>query len=112
MHYPIDAIPADAEFAGMAVSHTTMPCGFDFDALLEGLPNNLCPCAHWGFLLKGSVTVKFDDGSEEVIQAGEVYYLKPGHTATIEEDCASIDFSPITEWRQLSRHIAMKLQAT
>jgi hypothetical protein len=28
MHYPVEAIPPDAEFDGMAISHTCLPKGF------------------------------------------------------------------------------------
>ena len=111
MHYPIEAIPPQAELDGMAVSCTTLPRGFDFDLMFRGLPNNVCPCPHWGYLLKGRITVKYDDGSHEEIKAGEVYYLKAGHTASNDEDCVSIDFSPIGPWQQLMQHLAATTQA-
>ena len=39
------------------------------------MPQNLCPCPHWGTVLKGSIHVTFADGSVETVKAGEVYYL-------------------------------------
>ncbi len=111
MHYSLESIPPDAEFEGMAISHTRVPKGFDLDRLLEGLPNNLCPCPHWGYLFKGRMTVKYEDGSQEEINAGDVYYTKPGHAAVSEEDSISVDFSPVGPWRELTRHIATKMQS-
>jgi hypothetical protein len=111
MHYSLESIPPEADFDGMAISHTCVPKGFDLNQLLEGLPGNLCPCPHWGYLLEGRVIVRYEDGSEEEIKAGDVYYTRPGHTAVMEEDCVSIDFSPIGPWRQLMEHIAAKVPA-
>jgi hypothetical protein len=110
MHYPIEAIPPDAEFEGMAISRTSIPKAFDLDGLLEGMPGNLCPCPHWGYLFQGRVTVKYEDGSHEEINAGDVYYIRPGHTGVMEEDSVSLDISPAGPWRELTRHIAAKMQ--
>ena len=42
--------------------------------------------------------VKYSD-HEEVITAGEAYYLAPGHNVVMEEDCEMVEFSP----KELSR---------
>ncbi len=31
---------------------------------------------------------------EEVITAGEAYYLSPGHNVVMEEDCEMLEFGP------------------
>jgi hypothetical protein len=31
---------------------------------------------------------------EEVVTAGEAYYLAPGHLPVMEEDCEMVEFSP------------------
>lgn len=111
MRYPVDAIPADVDLNGLAVAHNSVPRGFDFSQVFEGLPNNLCPCPHWGYLVKGWMIVKYEDGSEEEIRGGDVYYLRAGHTAVAKEDTVSIDFSPIGPWRQLTQHVATRRQA-
>jgi hypothetical protein len=54
--------------------------------------------------------VKCEDGSEEEIKAGDVYHIKPGHTAVVKEDSASLDVSPIESWNQLMQHIAANMQ--
>ena len=111
MHYPLEAIPVDAEFDGMAVACTRIPRGFDLARTLRGLPDDLCPCPHWGYVLQGRMLVRYADGSEEEIKAGDVYYARAGHTAVIEEDTVSVDFSPIGPWQELMRHIAAKTPA-
>ncbi len=111
MHYPLEAIPVDVEFDGIAVACTRVPRGFDLDGMLRGLPDNLCQCPHWGYVLKGRMRVRYADGSEEEIKAGDVYHARAGHTAVIEEDTVSVDFSPIESWRGLMQHLATKMQA-
>ncbi len=37
--------------------------------------------------------VKYAD-REEVITAGEAYYLAPGHLPVMEEDCEMVEISP------------------
>ena len=37
---------------------------------------------------------------EEVITAGEAYYLEPGHLRVMEEDCEMVEFSPKDESRR------------
>ena len=68
------------------------PAGFDSSPLFTGYPNG-CECPHWGYLLKGRMRVKYAD-HEEVITAGEAYYLEPGHLPIMEEDCEMVEFSP------------------
>jgi hypothetical protein len=111
MHYPLEAIPVDAELDGIAAVCTRVPRGFDLDAMLRGLPGDLCQCPHWGYVLQGRMLVRYADGSEEEIKAGDVYYARAGHTAVIEEDTVSVDFSPIGPWRQLMQHLAAKAPA-
>jgi hypothetical protein len=43
--------------------------------------------------------VKYAD-HEEVITAGEAYYLEPGHLPVMEEDCEMVEFSPKVESRK------------
>ena len=112
MHYQLEAIPADIELEGLAAACTRIPKGFDLDSVLRGLPDNMCPCPHWGYMLEGRMLVRYADGSEEEVRAGDVYYVRAGHTAVIEEDTVSVDFSPVGPWRKLMRHVATKLQAT
>jgi quercetin dioxygenase-like cupin family protein len=53
----------------------------------------LCPCPHWGYVLKGRLQIQYADG-EETLRAGDVYYLPPGHTGVAEEDTEFLEISP------------------
>lgn len=80
--------------------------GVDFTPMLKGLPDDLCQCPHWGYILKGALHVRYSDGREEVIKAGQLYYLPSGHTAWVDEDLDFVEFSPSEEHDAVLKHIA------
>ena len=82
----------------------------DVGPMLEGLPNNQCPCPHWGYMLKGAIHMKYEDGMEEVIKEGDVFFMPKGHTAWFEAGSKMLSFSPEAESKQLADHIAKKMQ--
>lgn len=94
---------------GMSVAYWEAPGGTDFGPLLAGLPQDLCPVPHWGYLFEGSIRVKYQDGKEDVVNAGEVFYWPGMHTGIVEKNAKFIDFSPETEFSQLMDHMATKM---
>lgn len=48
MHFKKESIPEKTEFGDMAPVYHQFSKGIDVDALLEGLPNNMCHCPHLG----------------------------------------------------------------
>ena len=78
---------------GLSVGFVRLPAGADLRPATKGLPDDLCPCPHWGYVIKGQLRVIYAD-REEVIRAGDLYYLPPGHTAVVEEDYEAVEFSP------------------
>jgi len=56
-----------------------------------------CPVPHWGYCFKGEATMRYEDGTEEVLRAGDVFYFPKGHTMIIDKDapvaCEIIEFS-------------------
>ena len=63
-----------------ATRSTSCRSAQDIDAtpLLKGLPDDRCQCPHWGYVIKGRLTFRFAD-HEEVFEAGDAFYLPPGH---------------------------------
>lgn len=99
-----------ADFGELNISHIHLPKGADATPLLEGMPQNLCQCPHWGMVLKGAINVRYGDGRTETVSAGEVYYWPPGHTVWVDEDYAAIEFSPKDEMAEVIGHLRSKLQ--
>ena len=88
-----DASVRGADWGGMRVVLISVPAGTDFGPLLKGLPNDRCPCPHWGYVLKGQLRVE-TDGQEEVLRAGDTYYMAPGHLAFADEDTEFLEVAP------------------
>lgn len=96
-------------YGGMTVAFNEVPAGTDFSPLLKGLKNDSCHCPHWGYVVEGAIRVKYDDGKEEVVNAGDVFYLPSGHTALVEKDLKYLEFSPEKEFGEVMDHIAKKV---
>ena len=45
-----------------------------------------CPVEHVGLVITGRIAVKMDDGTERVMQAGDVFYVAPGHDSWVVGD--------------------------
>src|SRR5438874_11839862 len=65
-------------WGGMTIHVDRFAAGFDPTPFFRGLPDDRCQCPHWGYVIRGRMRVLYP-GREEVIGAGEVYYMEPGH---------------------------------
>jgi hypothetical protein len=96
-------------FGGMDIGRLRVPAGGDTTPLLEGLPDDLCQCPHWGLLLAGSAQVRFDDGQVETVGAGQVFFWPPGHTVWTADGFESMQISPEAAMRCTLDHLEAKL---
>jgi len=94
----------------MTIGHMRMSKGVDFTPLLKGLPHDHCQCPHWGYVIKGKVRVKYQDGNEEIVEGGQVYFWPAGHTVIFEEDTEYVEFSPQQQMTEVLQHVERKLQ--
>jgi hypothetical protein len=116
-HMSYNEIPANPKtgftnlsgLGGMSIGYVEAPSAVDFTPLFEGLPDDLCISPHWGYILEGSIRLKYGDGKEETVNAGEVFYWPAPHTAIVDENVKLIDFSPDREFVPLMDHIATKV---
>lgn len=84
------------EWGDLVVEFESFPGGLDTAPLLKGLPGDACPCPHWGYVFKGSFTVRYAD-REETISTGDAFYMEPGHVPVFLEDTEMFEVSPGTE---------------
>ena len=54
---------------------------------------SLCPTAHWGYVLEGSIDVRFAFGERETARAGDLYYWPALHTCWTDEGVRCLEFS-------------------
>src|SRR5262245_1068497 len=78
------------EWGGLTASYMQFAKGVDFTPLTAGLPDNMCQCPHWGYVLKGRVRVRYTGGREEILEARQAFHMPPGHTAVFEEETAYV----------------------
>jgi hypothetical protein len=110
MKAPKTVLRSQTGVGGFAVAFNELPAGGDMSPLFQGLPNDACPVPHWGYILEGTIRIKYVGGKEDVVKAGEVFYWPAGHLPFVEKDVKLIDFSPETEFNDLMAHIGKKMQ--
>jgi hypothetical protein len=98
------------EWGDMDVGWTGGQAGRDSTQQFKGLPDDRCPVPHWGYLIKGRMRIKYRD-HDEVINAGEVFYMQPGHIPIVEEDCELVDFSPKGENKKVIELVSRNREA-
>ncbi len=77
-----------AHWGDMEVGYTTLDSTLDCTEQYKwgGLPGGVCPCPHYGYLFEGRIRVKYPDSDwpDEVIEAGEAYFVPSGHVLVYE----------------------------
>lgn len=81
-----------ASWGDVTVVFEQIPAGQDVSSMLDKLPDGRCQAHHWGYLRAGRVAVEYAD-RQETIEAGQAYYLAPGHKLTILEDAEALEFT-------------------
>jgi hypothetical protein len=84
------------ELDDYTVGFETYTTDADLAELFKGLPDDRCQCPHWGVVLKGKLKYTGDDG-DTIIEAGEAYYVAPGHLPYLYAGTEVIEFSPTKE---------------
>jgi hypothetical protein len=81
------------ELGGYTVGFETFGESMDAAPLFAGLPDDRCQSPHWGVVMKGRLTFRYED-RDETIEAGEAYYAAPGHTPAMDAGTEVVEFSP------------------
>jgi hypothetical protein len=97
------------ECGDILARYVVLPAGADFTPLFVGLPGDMCQSGHWGYVLRGSINLRYADGTQETNKAGDVYYWPGGHTGWTDEGVAFIEFSPTAEIAPVLDHLAKQL---
>jgi ethanolamine utilization protein EutQ (cupin superfamily) len=108
-HEKLGEMVRGQDWGGMTSAYMEYPTGLDFGPLLEGLEGDHCQCPHWGYLIEGRIRVSYQDGTQEVVEAGDLYYWPSGHTIVVEEEVRMVEFSPHDQMSQVLGHVVGKL---
>jgi hypothetical protein len=106
-HGPVEDRHEDVH--GYTINFVSFGQDVDATALLKGLPDDRCPCPHWGYVLKGRLTYRFGD-HEEVFEAGDAFYLPPGHVPLADAGSELVQFSPAEELRAVAGQMAQNMR--
>jgi hypothetical protein len=106
-HGPVENHHEDVH--GYAIDFLSFSEDIDATPLMKGLPDEKCQCPHWGYVFKGRLTFRFAD-HDEVVEAGDAFYLPPGHVPIVEAGTEYLQFSPSEELRTVSDAIKANMQ--
>lgn len=87
----------------------TLAAGVDTTDLFRGLEQDCCQCPHWGFVLSGRVTTTTPGGTQETVEANDLFYWPPGHNVRVDADAELIMFSPQDEHSLVIGHMTERV---
>lgn len=128
MHISLNEVPVKIEAPGavarqktdfgdasgygkIGAEYFTMDAGTNIAPLLQGLEDDLCQAPHWGYIIKGELTVTYKTGETEDVHSGELFYWPPGHSVEVGKDAEFVLFSPQREHTPVMDHIKKKLSS-
>jgi hypothetical protein len=95
---------------GYTVSFERYTENTDLTPFFRGLPDDRCQAAHWGYVLSGRLTYKVADG-EETFEAGDAYYVPPGHTPVLYAGTEVVEFSPTKELQETLEVVSRNMES-
>jgi hypothetical protein len=92
-----------AELGDMHYAFETCAGGYDMDALVKIFPDHACPVEHWGYVFRGKVRVEYTDGHEEILSAGDAFYIPSGHRPYMLEETELLQLTRKSDHNELVR---------
>jgi hypothetical protein len=109
----VDADEIEGRYApldGYTVSFETFKQDADPAPYFVGLPGDRCPCAHWGVVTAGQLTLRWADRDETYV-AGDAYYAPPGHLPLVTAGTSVVEFSLTADLETTMAVVAKNLRA-
>jgi hypothetical protein len=102
------------QLGDVTVMFESFPEEQDATPFFRGLPDDRCPCPHWGLVVSGSWIAHYRD-HDETFEAGDVFYSPPGHLPSCTAGTELITFSPTQELAEvmaaIGRNVAQHREA-
>jgi hypothetical protein len=83
----------------------------DLADLFRGLPGDRAQLPRWGYVIRGKTGFLFSD-REETYEAGDAYYIPPGHTPVHYAGAEIVEFSPTEILGETIPVVMKNLEAT
>jgi hypothetical protein len=81
-----------AELDDQTVAFETFKLDLDAAPFFQGLPGDVCPCEHHGYVTAGQITFRWTDHEETYVE-GDSYVAGPGHTPVFSAGSAVVEFT-------------------
>ena len=104
----VDIDHADLE-GGYAVCFEQHSADADLAPLFRGLPGDQAQLPRWGYVVKGKVCFALSD-REETFEAGDAYYVPPGHIPRHYAGTEIVEFSPTDVLKETVKVVMSNLQ--
>jgi hypothetical protein len=88
----------------------SLSAGVDTTPLFKGLQGDSCQCPHWGFVLHGRLTTTDEHGTQETVNANDLFYWPAGHNVKVDADAEIVMFSPQHEHSIVIDHMIEKVK--
>jgi hypothetical protein len=98
-------------YGALGAEYFSLGAGTDIAPLLQGLDGDACAAPHWGYMIRGAVTVSYTDGTTEACREGDLFHWPPGHSVRVDADADVILFSPAQEHAHVLDHMLAKMAA-
>jgi hypothetical protein len=95
---------------GYTVCFESHTADADLAALFRGLPDGRAQIPRWGYVIKGKVGFRFFD-RDETYEAGDAYYVPPGHTPIHYAGAEIVEFTPTEVLGETISVVMKNLQA-
>lgn len=89
----------------ISCEYFSLSAGVDTTPLFMGLEGDLCQCPHWGYVISGQLTTTNTNGTEESVNAKDLFYWPSGHNVKVNDDAEIIMFSPQHEHTPVINHM-------
>jgi hypothetical protein len=100
----------EIEWGEMHIGFETYHREFDIGPLMKGLPDDRCQCPHWGYVIKGAFRVRYQN-REEIVNAGDAYYLPAGHNVVMAAGTEVVEFSPKEPYQRVMEVVTRNFEA-
>ena len=98
------------EIDGYTIEFTTFREDADGTPVFKGLPDDRCQSPHWGYVVRGKLTLRYAD-HDDVYETGDAYYAPPGHIPVVTADTEIVEFSPAEEYHRTLEVVGRNLAA-
>lgn len=85
-----------AELGDQTVAFETFKQDLDAAPYFRGLPDDVCPCEHHGYVTAGQITFRWTDHEETFVE-GDSYVALPGHTPIFTAGSSVVEFTPTSD---------------